>query len=122
MNIIYLCGFYNLLMAIFHINFSRIFKWKNDLAKLSFVNKGIMQIMNVQLVYFFFFVAFVCFTMPQELLNTQLGHTFLIGNSLFWLIRAINQYIFLRYNHLIIHLLTVLFSIGAILFSLPLKH
>ncbi len=121
MNIaIIFCGLYSLAFAIFHIGFWKIFKWDSDLQKLSFANKGIIQISNVQLIFYFLFTAFICFAFPTELLNTKLGNIFLVANSLFWLIRTIQQFIFLKANHKVIHLLTLIFLIGTILFIIPL--
>ncbi len=118
-SIIYICGIYNLLFALFHLGFWKIFRWNKDLNKMSFANKGIMQILNIQIVYYFLFVSLICFIYPNELLNTQLGRIFLTGNSLFWLIRTIQQFIFLRAKHYIIHILTIIFIFGTILFALP---
>ncbi|HMQ09017.1 MAG TPA: hypothetical protein PKC30_17080 [Saprospiraceae bacterium] len=119
MTILLLCGIYNAGFALFHILFWKIFKWDRELSKMGFANKAIMQILNNQMIYYFIFVSFVCFLLPSELLNTRLGHVFLTGNSIFWLLRAIQQLIFLRRNHLIIHLLTCIFLAGAVLFIIP---
>jgi len=116
--VIYICGFYCLAFALFHIGFWKIFKWNGDLKKLFFANRGIMQILNVQIIYFFLFVALICIAFPAELLNTELGNVFLLGCSLFWLIRTIQQFIFFKANY-VIHILTVIFIIGTILFALP---
>ena len=116
--VIYICGFYCLAFALFHIGFWKIFKWNEDLKKLFFANRGIMQILNVQTIYFFLFVAFICIAFPTELLNTELGNVFLLGCSLFWFIRTIQQFIFFKANY-VIHILTVIFIIGTILFALP---
>lgn len=118
--IIILCGLYNIGFAIFHIGFWKIFHWDSELKKLSFANKGIMQILNVQMIYYWLFVAIACFATPTELLTTKFGNFFLIGNSIFWLLRTIQQFIFLRANHIAIHILTFIFMIGALLFALPL--
>ena len=118
--IILLCGLYNIGFAIFHIAFWKIFHWDNELKKLSFANKGIMQILNVQMIYYWLFVAIACFAFPTELLTTKFGNFFLIGNSIFWLLRTIQQFIFLRANHIAIHILTFIFMIGALLFALAL--
>jgi hypothetical protein len=118
--IILLCGLYNIGFAIFHIAFWKIFHWDNELKKLSFANKGIMQILNVQMIYYWVFVAIACFAFPTELLTTKFGNFFLIGNSIFWLLRTIQQFIFLRANHIAIHILTFIFMIGALLFALAL--
>jgi len=118
--IIYLCGFYSLAFALFHIGFWKQFKWNEDLKKMLFVNRGIMQILNIQIIYFFLFVTFVCIVFPAELLNTKLGNVFLLGCSLFWLIRTVQQFIFFfRGKHWLSHVLTVIFIIGTILFALP---
>lgn len=117
--VIYVCGLYSLAFALFHIGFWKMFRWKSELQKLSFANKGIMQILNVQITYYLIFVAFMCFIFPGELLTTKLGNFFLGGTSLFWLIRTIQQFIFLRANNYKIHILTFIFLIGTILFALP---
>ena len=117
--VIYACGLYSLAFALFHIGFWRIFSWTKELKKLSFANKGIMQILNVQIVYYFIFVALMCFIFPSELITTRFGNVFLIGNSLFWLIRTIQQPIFFSINNYKIHLLTIIFLVGFFLFALP---
>src|SRR5215212_1958378 len=87
--LVFICGIYSLAFAIFHILFWRIFDWKNDLKKLSVVNRAIIQIANTRLIYLFMFVAFVCFFYPKELVATRLGNVFLMGVSIFWLGRTI---------------------------------
>jgi len=117
--ILLMCGLYNIGFALFHFGFWKIFEWNKDLKKLSFANKAIMQILNIQICYYFLFTAFICFAFPNELLTTKLGNWFLIGCSLFWLIRTLQQFVFLRANHYKIHILTFIFLIGTVLFSLP---
>ena len=41
---------------------------------------------------------------------------------LFWAIRLVQQYIFLRKNSFVIHFLAVLFLLGTVLFLLPLLY
>jgi hypothetical protein len=43
-----------------------------------------------------------------------------MGMAGFWVLRLIGQFIWLRINHPMVHVLTVLFALGAILFALPL--
>jgi len=117
--LVLLCGFYSFGFAIFHASFWKIFHWNSDLKKLSFANKAIMQLLNVQIIYYFIFVAFICFVFPAELLTTKLGSLFLGGTSFFWLIRTIQQFVFLRANHFKIHILTIIFFLGTVLFALP---
>lgn len=118
--ILFLCGLYAFGLALFHLFFPKIFNWKNDLKKITFANRAIIQILNVQIIFYFIFVGAICFLFPSELITTKFGRFFLAGNSLFWLTRTIQQFIFLRMNHYKIHLLTFLFFLGAFLFALPL--
>ena len=111
--IIYLCGIYSSGFVIFHIFFWKLFNWITDLNKLSVLNCGMVQILNVCLIYFFLFTAFICFFYAEDLRNTALGRSFLIGISLFWLSRTIQQFIFLKITNKIVNLLTGLFIVGA---------
>lgn len=111
--VVLLCGLYSLSFAVFHLQFWRIFRWKTELAKLSVPNRAIMQIFNTRIIYLAVFVAFVCFFYPDDLLETRLGTVFLVGFSLFWLGRFLEQFIFLRkVNHWMVHTLTVIFCLA----------
>jgi len=116
---IFLCGLYCVGFAVFHTQFWRLFDWKHDLANLSLPNKAIMQIANLRLIYFFLFVAAICFIFPETLATTTFGHFFLLGMSMFWVGRTIEQFIFLKIDHSMVHLLTFLFIIGSIIFAIP---
>lgn len=116
---IFLCGMYCIGFAVFHLRFSQMFHWKEELEKISSINKGIVQILNRRLIYIFIFVAAACFVFPEALSTTDFGHFFLIGMSLFWLGRAVEQVIFIKSQHPLAQLLTYLFLIGAILFAIP---
>ena len=86
---------------------------------MSPVNKAIMYIFNQRLIYLFVFVAIMCFVYTEELATTSLGNFFLIGMSLFWLGRAVEQFVYVRIDHPMNHLLRYLFLLGAILFAIP---
>ncbi len=116
---IFMCGVYCIGFAIFHTQFWRIFHWKTDLNNLKPANKAIIQILNLRMIYFFLFVAAICFIFPKELLSTHFGNFFLGGMSLFCLGRTIEQFIFLKVDHPMVHLLTYLFIIGTLLFAIP---
>lgn len=118
--LIYACGFYSLAFAVFHMLFWRLFLWHRELRKLSLPNRGIMQILNTRLIYIFLLIAVLCFVFPASLAGTPLGRTLMAGFSLFWLGRTVEQFVFLRINHPMVHLLTFLFIIGTLLFALPL--
>ena len=116
---ILLCGFYCLGFAVFHAFFWKLFNWKHSLSMLQPYDKAIMQISNMRLIYLFLFVAAICFCFPDELASTPLGNFFLMGMSLFWLGRTVEQFLFLKVENKWVHLLTYLFLIGAIMFAIP---
>ena len=118
--VIYLCGLYALGFALFHTMFWKMFRWKDELSKLSQVNRAIMQILNLRVIYVFLFIAVTCFIFPDDLHENNMGKAFLIAASLFWMGRLIEQFIFLNINHRSIHLLSFIFAIGIILFAIPL--
>ena len=115
--LVYSCGIYSLLFALFHTAFWQLFRWKKALQNLDPVNRAIFQILNLRLIYVFLLAGFLCFAYPAELRQTSLGSGILMGFAIFWLGRLIEQFIFLRINNWRIHLLTGIFTIGIILFS-----
>ncbi len=116
---IYVCGMHSLLFAVFHMAFWKLFKWKTELRKLSELNRGIMQVLNIRLTFVFLLFAVLCFFYPRDLYTTGLGRALLAGISLFWLGRLVEQFIFFPKGNVYAHLLTVLFFLGFILFLLP---
>jgi hypothetical protein len=116
---IYICGVHSLLFAVFHIAFWKLFRWKTELQKISAVNRGILQILNLRLVFVFLLFAFLCFVYPRELYTTGLGRALLAGISLFWLGRLIEQFVFFQLKNVYTHILTAMFFLGFVLFLLP---
>lgn len=117
--LILLCGLHSIGFAAFHLAFWKLFDWPQALRQTNVATRAVTQILNLRLIYVFLGVAALCFFLPQELLGTRIGHAILGGMSLFWLGRTIEQFVFLRINRPIVHVLTALFVIGAILFALP---
>ena len=115
-----LCGMHSLGFAAFHLAFWKLFGWPAALRQTNAATCAVTQILNLRLIYVFLGVAALCFTLPRELLETRLGHALLAGMSLFWIGRLIEQFVFLRYNKPLVHALTILFALGAMLFVLPL--
>ena len=114
-----LCGIFSIAFGVFHLFFLRIFGWSRTLLRLNFANRGILQVLNFQLAFVFLTVGVGCILFATQIQNTAEGKYFLLANSIFWLIRSINQIIFFRRNHWFIHLLTVFFLLGTVLFLIP---
>jgi hypothetical protein len=116
---LYLCGGYNLAFAVFHIFFWKIFYWNEDLKRVSIANRAIIQILNLRLIYFFLLMAIIYFFYTDELMNTSLGFSLLIGFLFFWIGRTIEQFIFLRIKSSMVTALTLIFFTGVIIHLLP---
>lgn len=115
-----LCALHSFAFAAFHLAFWRLFGWKSELAKVGLPTRAIVQILNLRLVYVFAGVGTLCLLFPQELRGTPLGRAVLWFMLLFWVGRTIEQFVFLRVNRPLVHTLTALFVLGAMLFALPL--
>lgn len=112
-------GVFNALFAVFHLMFWRLFKWRDDLRTLSFVNRGIMQVLNLCLAFVFVMFAYVSLAHTEDLLFSGLGHSLLVLIALFWLARAVEQIVFFRLRRGASRLLFGLFLVGTLLYALP---
>jgi hypothetical protein len=112
-------GFYNLAFAVFHILFWKIFDWKSELSKVSFLNRAIMQVLNLCLTFCFLMFSYISIFHTSELLTTDLGHAVLIGISSFWLLRALEQVIFFKLKHWGSIVFLLAFIAGTIIYAMP---
>ncbi|MDR2037592.1 MAG: hypothetical protein LBQ60_06685 [Bacteroidales bacterium] len=117
--VIIIGGIYNIIFALFHCSMWKIFEWGSELKKLSITNSGIVQILNIQTIYYFIFTAVICFAFPNELQSTKLGKYFLAGTATFWLIRTIQQFIFYWTGNAAMFVMPAVFLSGAIIFLIP---
>jgi hypothetical protein len=91
---IYAAAGYNVALAAFHLGFWRMFRWKEELAKLHPANRGVMQVLNIMLVVLFLLMASVQVLNATEIATTALGRLLMAGLTGFWLLRAILQPVF----------------------------
>ncbi|MCK4894277.1 MAG: hypothetical protein KAT07_09935, partial [Calditrichia bacterium] len=81
-------GLYCLGFVIFHLTFWKLFKWQEDLTSLTFINRAVMQVLNLSLTFAFFIFGYISLFHAQELQTTSLGTSLLLLISIFWLLRA----------------------------------
>lgn len=91
---IYAAAGYNVALAGFHLGFWRMFRWKEQLAGLHPVNRGVMQVMNIMLIGFLLLMAAVLVLNAAELTASALGRLLLAGLTALWVLRAILQPLF----------------------------
>ncbi len=114
-----LAGVHSLGFAVFHLAFWRLFGWKQELTRISLANRAILQILNLRVIYVFLGMGGIALAFTAELVGTRLGLALLCFMALFWVGRAIEQFVFLRINDWRVHLLTGLFVLGAALHAVP---
>jgi hypothetical protein len=113
-------GFYNLAFLVFHAMFWKLFKWKNELPKLTHINCAIMQVLNLCLMLCFLLFGYISLFHTSELITSDMGHALLLFIALFWLARAIEQLVFFSFRHPASIAMTILFLLGCCLYIYPL--
>jgi hypothetical protein len=117
--IILIGGIFNLGFAVFHLIFWRLFRWKEDLASLTSINRSVMQILNLCLIFVFLVIAYISIFFSSAMISTSLGKTLLIAFSLFWFQRMIEQIIFFGIKNKVSLVFTLVFLVGSIIYALP---
>ncbi|TGL63287.1 hypothetical protein [Leptospira sarikeiensis] len=110
---------FNLGFALFHIFFWKLFDWKKESKRMSLANSAILQILNLCLILVFIMMSWISWFFTEDLLTSGLGKTIMFFFGLFWAARLLEQFIFLRVNRLQVHILSFLFLIGTLLYSVP---
>ena len=113
--IIFLCGLHSLFFALFHAGFWKLLHWKTELKKVSLPNRAVMQMLNIQLIIVALLMAYLCFFFAKDLYSTNVGRAILGGMAVFWIVRLIGQFIFLRINNKTVHFVTALIVIGILI-------
>jgi hypothetical protein len=111
--VVYLAAAFNLGFAVFHLAFWRLFSWGQELPRLRMVNRGILQVPNICLVYFFTLTSCLLLFFPREVLETRSGRFLITGLGAFWLVRAVCQPIFFSLRHPLSRGLLACFIVGA---------
>ena len=116
---IFVGGVFNLGFAIYHIMFWRLFRWKEDLASLTLINRSVMQILNLCLTFVFLVMAYVSFFHGPELIQTSLGKAILVAFSLFWFLRMVEQVLFFGVKNKVSVAFTLVFLLGSAIYFVP---
>jgi len=112
-------GIYQLAFLIFHAMFWKLFKWKHELPKLTPINRSIMQILNLCLMFCFLVFGYVSLFHTSELITSGIGRDLLLFMALFWMVRAIEQLLFFSSKRPLSLAMVVLFLIGFCLYAYP---
>lgn len=113
-------GVYHVAFAIFHLGFWKLFNWNEQLPRLGFINRNIMQILNLCLTFVFLAFAWISIAHADALLASGLGRTLLAIISMFWLLRAVEQILFFGIRNTVSAGLFAVFLLGSALYAAPL--
>jgi len=81
-----------IILAATHIFFPIYFNWKNELQRLSLINKQMMVIHTFFVALTVFLIGILCLTSAKELVETALGKTISAGCAVFWTCRLAIQF------------------------------
>ena len=115
-------GIYNITLVVFHLLFWRIFNWKEDLRSLSFLNRAIMQVVNLSLTIVFIIFAYISLVHTNALLSTSLGKSLLTFMALFWVARSVMQVTFFKLKHWGSMAFLAYFLAGGLLYGIPVMY
>lgn len=110
-------GMFSTALAVFHLSFWKLFRWKTELAGLTSLNRAVVQVLNLSLTLVFVIFAYVSFAYPAELLTPGLGRTLLFLIALFWYLRAVQQVLFFGMRKPLSVAFFLLFTLGGSLYA-----
>jgi hypothetical protein len=80
------------LLALLHIGFPRYFRWGEELASMSLINREMMYIHAFFLALVVLLIGILCLLAADDLVHTPLGRKIDLGLALFWMIRLLVQF------------------------------
>jgi hypothetical protein len=79
-------------LALLHFYFPKYFSWKQELGKISLINRQIMYVHSFFIAFAVFLIGLLAFTSAGELMQTSLGKRISLGIGIFWGARLIIQF------------------------------
>lgn len=118
-------GIYNILCALLHVIFPKMFRWGKIMQLLPRDKRLILEpslhIMNWCMAVFWLILAYIALVHTSELLIPGLGRTLLASIVIFWVIRIFMlQPLYVGINHRASWQMIAFFLAGLIFFAVPL--
>jgi hypothetical protein len=85
-------GIVLVLLAAVHVVFPTYFDWKNELNKLSLINKQMVQVHTFFIALTVLLMGVLCITSATEITQTVLGKRIALGFGVFWGCRLVIQF------------------------------
>ena len=87
-----LIGFALVGLALLHVPFARYFKWRQEFAAVSLINRQMMYVHTFFIAFTVLLMGLLCLTSAAELIAIPLGHKLALGCGAFWLARLLIQF------------------------------
>ena len=118
-------GIYNILCALLHVIFPKMFQWDKILESLPrdkrLTLRPSLHIMNWCMAVFWGILAYIPLVHTSELLLPGLGRTLLASIVIFWVIRIfVLQPLYIGVKNRASRQMIAFFLVGLILFTVPL--
>ena len=110
-------GLFSGAFAVFHLLFWKLFRWKTELAKLTALNRAVVQVLNLCLTFVFVVFAYISLVHASELVTSELGRSLLLLIAAFWYLRAVEQIFFFGLRKPLSVVFLVLFLVGGSLYA-----
>ena len=85
------CGLLLIGLALLHLIFPTYFHWKEELARISLINRQMMIVHTFFIALTVFLMGLLCVTSADLLTSTPLGKRIALGFGVFWAIRLVIQ-------------------------------
>jgi len=118
--LIFIGGVLNLLLGIFHVFFWKIFGWPETVACLEQPNLGILYALNAHSTMVIFFFAFISLKYRDELLISGPGRAAAWFIALFYLLRAVDEFIFFPMEGASTVIFAVVIALIGLVYAVPL--
>jgi hypothetical protein len=80
-------------LALLHVIFPKYFNWKEELQRISLINRQVMIIHTFFIAFVLLLMGLLCYTSADELVETPLGRKVALGFSIFWITRLVIQFV-----------------------------
>ncbi len=109
-------GIFHIALIVFHVFFWKLFKWRSQLHQLSYVNRQVMQIMNLVLMSVFAVFAYLSLIEMEALMTERLGSILLVSIGILWFARLIMQFGFFGVRNTMSNVFALLIFIGSTIY------
>ena len=81
-------------LGILHVGFQNYFKWKEELERLSLINRQMMYVHTFFIALTVCLMGLICLFFSHDLATTRLGKILSLGLFIFWATRFVFQFFY----------------------------